>query len=68
MADHPVDNLDRALDLVEGFVATLNNERAPCPCCGLNVYQNLTDHKAFDELTGVINKLRRWGEQYRDPN
>lgn len=65
MADHPVEDLDAALVLVEGFVATLNNEKRPCPCCNLNVYADLTQHKAFEELTGVTNKLRRWSEQFR---
>lgn len=65
MAGDPA-RLDAAREHVEAFVSELNNERHPCECCGLNKFDDLTEHKAFEELTGVVNKLRRWAEQFRE--
>lgn len=51
-------NLERAAQLIEDHIATLNTSSTECPCCQMVRYENWFEYMAEKELSGMARKLR----------
>lgn len=56
------ENLTQAANIIEAYIAMLNNEQSICECCGLVKYENFRAHQQFEELTAVVRKLQKFAK------
>lgn len=56
---HP---LHAAADLVEKYIATLDDSHTTCECCDKITWNNWPAHKAVQELGPLAVKLRRFAD------
>jgi len=61
-----VKKLREARRLVEEFLHTLNTSGQTCPNCQSLIREDFDEFKAFQELEGVSNKLKKWADQMED--
>jgi hypothetical protein len=58
--------LRRAASLIANAIADLDTTKETCQCCGLRKSRNFAEDKAEEDLSNVVNKLRRWAHAFDD--
>lgn len=51
-------NLERAAQLIEEHISTLNTASSECACCGHRRYENFNEFNRHKEMSAMARKLR----------
>lgn len=53
------ESLELAIQAAESTLSAFNTEAAPCPACGLSIYENFEDYQAEQSLRAAIRRMKK---------